>query len=514
MFWVVNGVVRTDLPQNLTIRVTSKLDLVAYFASTDKYSVAFLDANTKLLGVNFVATSDDLTLPTNPSRQGANFLGWAPIANYDETTPELTPVNSGSKTYFVAKYAVTDTTDYTVTINGVQSTHKLNDVVTAETTNANFSYWMDVDSGAILSHSPINKFSVLNQNVTIQSIHEGAKNEPMVSIKKFFDFKVGYDSFIGHYELDETLYELIEVGFIHDDYLTNPHISKSINEETNEFMLTTPDSGVGNNHYKMRAYMKQVEKGVENAPVQTVKNKSSYSVTLETTVGRSDTKDTIYAVGSFNGWRFTDGFVTLTKDETGKYVATTPLTFVGEPGHVYEYKYVSATSAYDPSIDWTQSNIAWDFGQNENDNFIIILGNEIGGSKASANHVSDFKNHPDAEFVENTIRVYVKDVREYPASGFHLHYWKGSDHTSWPGLAMQLSLNGYIDVPNSYFTSEDKLNAIVSINNGGFQSEDLILDKGYSFISITGTHNQNPNERFSVSNSSVPKWDINYIPAP
>ena len=30
MFWVVNGAVRADLPQDLTIRVTSKLELVGH----------------------------------------------------------------------------------------------------------------------------------------------------------------------------------------------------------------------------------------------------------------------------------------------------------------------------------------------------------------------------------------------------------------------------------------------------------------------------------------------------
>lgn len=69
MFWTVNGAVRADLPQNLTIKVPSKLELVAHFASTDKYSVVFLDTNSKLLKANFVSSGNPIELPdSNPSK--------------------------------------------------------------------------------------------------------------------------------------------------------------------------------------------------------------------------------------------------------------------------------------------------------------------------------------------------------------------------------------------------------------------------------------------------------------
>ncbi|NMA05525.1 MAG: hypothetical protein GX931_04050 [Acholeplasmataceae bacterium] len=64
MFWTVNGAVRTDLPQDYTFKVTSKLELVAHFASTGKYSVAYLDANTKLIDVEYVDDTGVLTPPT------------------------------------------------------------------------------------------------------------------------------------------------------------------------------------------------------------------------------------------------------------------------------------------------------------------------------------------------------------------------------------------------------------------------------------------------------------------
>lgn len=352
MFWVVNGAVRADLPKDLTIRVTSKLELVAHFASSDKYSVAFLDTNTKLLRVNFVNTEGTLNIPSEqeqPSRKGTDFLGWAPMSNYDETVPSKTPENPGSKTYFVAKYEVTNETKetkHTVIINGDSSEHILNDVVTASTTEADFSYWMDQDSGAILSYSREFKFSVLDQDVNLVSVHDGEKTGPMVSIRRFFNFKTGYDSFIGHYELDESKYELIEVGFVHDADLANPHITRSINQQTNEFMLTTPDDTVKDNHYKMRAYMTYKVKATNE--IITVKNQSEYQLDIKVATEHIN-DSTVYMVGDMNNWGNQDATGVLTSAIHLDYVISDfshmgTHKIIAEPGEV-EYKYVKALSA-------------------------------------------------------------------------------------------------------------------------------------------------------------------------
>jgi hypothetical protein len=259
MFWTINGVVRTDLDIDSLIKVTSKLDLVAHYASTGKYSVAYLDTNTKLIDVDYVNVSGTLTPPVSgpnpkdvPGRKGTSFDGWALITNYE--APASTALeNPGAKAYFVAKYTVTETAEYTVTVDGtpLAGTYKLNDTATAVSTDPNFSYWKD-ETGAVLSYESSYTFTVLNANVTLTSVNEGEVNEPLVSIRRFVGYETGKNAFIGHYELDLTKYELVEVGFVHYDNPTR-HITKNVNNATKEFMVVAPDTLSGD--YKMRAYM-------------------------------------------------------------------------------------------------------------------------------------------------------------------------------------------------------------------------------------------------------------------
>jgi hypothetical protein len=272
MFWTVNGAVRTDLPQNLSIQIKSKMELVAHFASTGKYSVAFLDANTKLLDVRYISdntvTLDEL--PT-PARTGADFKGWVLMNNYG-ADGILAPETPASKTYFIAKYEVPlDAPTYLVKVNNVEKgSYPINTVVTATTTDPDFVYWKDEATGAILSYQSSFSFTVLNKPISIVSVHEGTESGPMVSIRKFYDYKAGYDTFIGHYELNED-YELIEIGFEHDDH--GRHISRNINPETNEFMLSVPNSIISNNEQKMRAYM--IYRIIATDEIVTVYSKSS-----------------------------------------------------------------------------------------------------------------------------------------------------------------------------------------------------------------------------------------------
>lgn len=349
MFWTVNGVVRTDLPQNLTIKVQSEMNLVAHFArkaenelDTDKYSVVFLDANLKYLDARYVKSGEVMAVPTiESSREGTTFDGWAPINNYDATAIlSKNIVNPGVKTFYVAKYKITDeTTTYQVTANkAVVGFYPLNGVATIPAPEGNFTYWVDVSSGAILSYLPSFSLTVLDGPVEIESVYDpDFVTGPMVSIRRFFDFRDGKDTFIGHYELGSGN-ELIEFGFIHDD--VGKFISKSYNALTNEFMVSVPDNPSGsfqNNDFKMRAYM--TYRVIMTGEVVTVYNKSSYEITFEVTAPTHTPANTnqVYLVGEFNDWGYEDTLV-VRNPENGKFYYT--MNVIQEPGTFYEYLYV------------------------------------------------------------------------------------------------------------------------------------------------------------------------------
>ncbi len=504
MFWTLNGAVRTDLPQNLTIQVQSKMDLVAHFASADKYSVVFLDTNSKLLKANFVGSSNPIELPdSNPSKQGLIFKGWASMIGYETNEPIVTPENPGSKTFYVAKYEHTNyATQYSIIVDGeVLYTKQEGRVATITSSNPNFSYWICADTGAILSYKSTYSFTVVNEHVRILTVtNEGTKSDPMVSIRRDIAYKFPtQETFIGHYELDETLYELIEVGFIHDGHVGITHISKSINYETNEFMMSAPTATHSYNEYKMRSYMTYKVKAT--GEIITIKNKSRYEVNLKVEVTGA-ANDTIYAIGDFNAWSFTSGYVILEKNnETGKHVATTPIYIIGEPGYTLKYKYVSSTAAHDPLINFETGG--WEFGQNQElDNEIWLTGTR---NKTTNDNINGFKNHPDDPFDANKIRIYVEDKNNYGIDTFHLHIFDtGGTDTTWRGLPItKKSLNGYY-----YIDYEKPVNTTFGIvinwnATGSEKTNDITTTKAETFISVLGnlSHNLYP----------VPKWDPNYI---
>ena len=446
MFWTVNGAVRTDLPQNHTFKVTSKLELVAHFASTGKYSVAYLDTNTKLIDVEYVDdTVVELTPPVSgsnpkdvPGREGATFDGWALITNYE--APASTSLeNPGDRAYFITKYTVTEAATYTVTVSGGtadKENYKLNEVATVTATNpTEFSYWIDVTSGAILSTNSTYSFTILDRNESIEAIYDTSfVSGPMVSIRRFFEYKAGYDTFIGHYELGEGD-EFIEAGFVHDDHVGR-HISKNFNQATNEFMMSADELVLLDNDYKMRAYL--TYRVIATNEIKTVYNLSRYELKLEATAPGS-TPDTIYAVGTFNNWSVDDGYITLNK-EVDKYVATQTLVVVEKPGiQAIKFKFLSGLGNW----NFVEENI--EEPKDAEGNRLAELRNV--GVLGNNCVINKFKYLPDPPIPAGHVRFYVKDTANWHQySPYRVYiFWDGGKHTEWKDspTVETLSVNGY-----------------------------------------------------------------------
>jgi hypothetical protein len=107
-FWVVNGVVRQDLPVDYTFTLTYENELQAVFRPTTHYSVAFMDTNGKILKVEYVDKSGtaDATAPSYPSKPGLTATGWTQ-AFTDVTTNVITTVS----------YTASNTSEYAITVN-------------------------------------------------------------------------------------------------------------------------------------------------------------------------------------------------------------------------------------------------------------------------------------------------------------------------------------------------------------------------------------------------------------
>lgn len=352
-FWVIDGVVRTDLPEEFTIRARMKMNLEAHYVSSDKWAVVFLDSNLKKKDVQFIDREGvgniAPTAPAAPTKTMLAFNGWASIDAYETVIPTL--LAPTKNTFYVANYSLKSYANRNVTINDVTTSTPVNTVVTATTLEPNFSYWIDDITGAILSHQNPYKFTLLDQDISLRSIHGmGDKTtEPMVGIRRYFDIALGRDIFVGQFDnLDPTLYEIIQFGFIHDDknMFTDNYVASSYNPETNEFMVNVSDdaSKFADNDYKMRAYLLYYQK-LDPDDVKFITNKSHYEITHELNA------PTNHPAGNPNFYMRTnrinypnwdvENYVSVTyNSDYGKYYSKEII--IAEPGEKikYEYKYL------------------------------------------------------------------------------------------------------------------------------------------------------------------------------
>lgn len=233
MFWTVNGAVRKELPQNLTIRIPSKLVLEAHFASPTNKAAVFLDTNLRILGTHYAASGNAIP-PADPTGQLAAFKGWISVdaPNYEAAIPlDTFPLNE-LKLFYVAKYQVSSS--QIVTINGVE--REINSVVTltSELTNP---VWKNAN-GQIVGYGQTFKFTAL----------EAATLTPEASVAPAVDYvtfrgpittiRTGYNSYVGSFNIGTK--QIVDFGFIlSDGTKAQSAVSNTIEgTNVNEFLMS------------------------------------------------------------------------------------------------------------------------------------------------------------------------------------------------------------------------------------------------------------------------------------
>jgi|GEM_PF-6028590 len=69
-YWVVNGIVRADLPSDYEFTVSTKMNLQAVFSKENVYTVLFIDSNGELINYQFVMAGEDATAPSEDDLVG------------------------------------------------------------------------------------------------------------------------------------------------------------------------------------------------------------------------------------------------------------------------------------------------------------------------------------------------------------------------------------------------------------------------------------------------------------
>lgn len=354
-FWKIDGAVRTDLPEEFSMRVKMEMHFEAHYVSNTKWAVVFLDSNLKELKTEYIAKEGGTnpSAPTAPSKTMLTFNGFALISTPE--TPVVAPLPAPTaNTFYVANYSLNASYGKrNVTINGGSPTlTDVGSVVTAEALDPHFSYWIDDNTGAILSHQNPYKFTLLDQDISLRSIHgQGDKStEPMVSIRRYFNLKDGYDTFVGQFDnLAPELYDVIQFGFVHSTTPESEDMQmfsvSSYNPETNEFMVSVPDDTgqFQNNDYKMRTYLMYYQKDEnipENERFKVIMNLSHYEIVHEVLPHSTNPAGTqqFYMVTSLHGWD-AEKAIPVVKHPTyyDKYYSREII--VTYPGYELEYQY-------------------------------------------------------------------------------------------------------------------------------------------------------------------------------
>lgn len=268
-FWIVNGVVRTDLPENHTFMVSSKMEIVAVFHKLAPltHTVLFIDANGKIIDIQFVLHRENavdpsssekaIVLPTKP--------GYTYAADLWKTNNQITSLENITQS---CVYALQYTSDNAFTfllevIGGSGSgSYGFNEIATISA-NPNpegfvFSHWEE--DGMIVSYESSFAFTMLG-NRSMEAIYSPTAivSEPLITLSSDLELRSNYRSYIGQFYIPSG-YTLIEYGLLRheSDVIVDINTagvvqlqSNVYNQPTNEFLMSLHQD----NHRSVCAYM-------------------------------------------------------------------------------------------------------------------------------------------------------------------------------------------------------------------------------------------------------------------
>ncbi len=251
-YWLVNGILRTDLARKLSIVTRSTTELVAVYGHPTNPTVTFIDSNGKYINHLFVESGSvvaEASVPAAPGKPQSTFAGWKGLGSSVVISDPIT-----SNTVFIAIYTENEVTAELVVDGGTPTTYPINSVVSL-TLGEGFTHWEDGD-GNVLSYAETFKFSMLVANREVVRATDGVK-APVVNMIAETGLREGYTSYIGQF--DSNGLDVIEYGFIisrSKDILTIDSLGATIipsnvyNEQTNEFLRSFPKDS----YNSIRAY--------------------------------------------------------------------------------------------------------------------------------------------------------------------------------------------------------------------------------------------------------------------
>lgn len=256
-FWVVNGIVRSDLPLSHQFKATTDLELIAIFNKPNERVAVFIDSNGKVIDYEYVLTGESVVPPSHIgyTKPGMSVDLSAPWKNHHGSTTYTINDNS----IYKLQYVVNISTHFLITVNnGIGAgEYAYNQVVTVSSTDEDFAYW--TEDGVIISYDSTFSFTALKNRELTAVIGEHVK-QPVISLQNVTGIREDHESFLGQVYLPEG-YELLTYGFLtseDDKVLTLSATNTNIIQSTTYHPLTKEflrSFSAGQTTDTVRAYM-------------------------------------------------------------------------------------------------------------------------------------------------------------------------------------------------------------------------------------------------------------------
>ncbi|MBN3489894.1 hypothetical protein JV173_00055 [Acholeplasma equirhinis] len=258
-FWIVNGVVRTDLPQATTFLATDDMQLTAVFHPSDEteFYVVFIDSNGHVAKAEFVGKDAESTAPSTAGFSKPNFVVADPA--WVSLKGSQTPAAITEASVFRLAYVVDQAAEFNVSVpEGAtvsNATPQYNEIVTISTDDPEFVAWLE--NGQVVSFDPVFKFTALMDREFEMST-DAADLEPVVTLHEL-ELRSGHASYLGQVYLPEGA-TLIEAGILGSNTVSMPTYgaadvtvikSNALQPTTLEFLRTIADA---NDFEFVRAY--------------------------------------------------------------------------------------------------------------------------------------------------------------------------------------------------------------------------------------------------------------------
>ncbi len=257
-YYIVNGVI-SDATEGSPFVVGTYLNLVAVYRPDSEFAVVFVDVSGEIIKHNdklaqYVVRGGNATAPTNlPTKK--NYVV-SPTNPWSDSFDNVTE----NKVIKLQYELNPETAKFNITFDDNVQEVNYNQVVTL--TNETDVLWQ-VDGETVWYGSSYSFSALSNRTITIK---EGsAPTEAIVTMTEIADLRAEHNSFLGQVYVPSG--DLLEVGFLrgteHAVTFSNKtaHIASNIVPETNEFIVSIPDSITDN----IRAYALVDDEGVVEA---------------------------------------------------------------------------------------------------------------------------------------------------------------------------------------------------------------------------------------------------------